>query len=76
MPVGTPPDAVHVSAAEAARELFEGHKYVFVVHEDQVRRTCTLRFVPIGMTACACRLERPTWIAGVQSLLGTCRTAA
>ncbi len=35
MPVGTPPEAVRASTAEAARELFEGHKYVFVMHEDQ-----------------------------------------
>ena len=35
MPVGTPPEAVRGATAEAARELFEGHKYVFVMHEDQ-----------------------------------------
>ena len=35
MPVGTPPEAVRAATAEAARELFEGHKYVFVMHEDQ-----------------------------------------
>jgi len=35
MPAGTPPEAVRGAAAEAARELFEGHKYVFVLHEDQ-----------------------------------------
>jgi hypothetical protein len=35
MPVGTPPEPVRAATAEAARELFEGHKYVFVMHEDQ-----------------------------------------
>ena len=35
MPAGTPPEAVRAATAEAARELFEGHKYVFVMHEDQ-----------------------------------------
>ena len=35
MPAGTPPEAVRAATAEAARELFEGHKYVFVLHEDQ-----------------------------------------
>ncbi len=35
MPVGTPPEVVRAATAEAARELFEGHKYVFVMHEDQ-----------------------------------------
>jgi len=35
MPVGTPPEAVRAATADAARELFEGHKYVFVMHEDQ-----------------------------------------
>jgi hypothetical protein len=35
MPAGTPPEAVREATADAARELFEGHKYVFVVHEDQ-----------------------------------------
>ena len=35
MPAGTPPAAVREAAGEAARELFEGHKYVFVLHEDQ-----------------------------------------
>ena len=35
MPVGTQPEAVRAATAEAARELFEGHKYVFVMHEDQ-----------------------------------------
>ena len=35
MPGGTPPEAVRAATAEAARELFEGHKYVFVMHEDQ-----------------------------------------
>ena len=35
MPAGTPPDAVREATADAARELFEGHKYVFVLHEDQ-----------------------------------------
>ena len=35
MPAGTPPAAVREATAEAARELFEGHKYVFVLHEDQ-----------------------------------------
>ena len=35
MPVGTPPEAVRAATAEAASELFEGHKYVFVMHEDQ-----------------------------------------
>jgi len=35
MPAGTPPEAVRAATAEAARELFDGHKYVFVMHEDQ-----------------------------------------
>lgn len=35
MPAGTPPEAVREATADAARELFEGHKYVFVMHEDQ-----------------------------------------
>jgi hypothetical protein len=35
MPAGTPPVAVREATAEAARELFEGHKYVFVLHEHQ-----------------------------------------
>jgi hypothetical protein len=35
MPAGTPPAAVREATAEAARELFEGHKYVFVLHEHQ-----------------------------------------
>ena len=35
MPAGTPPEAVRAATAETARELFEGHKYVFVMHEDQ-----------------------------------------
>ena len=35
MPAGTPLGAVRAATAEAARELFEGHKYVFVMHEDQ-----------------------------------------
>lgn len=35
MPVGTPTEAVRAATAEAAHELFEGHKYVFVMHEDQ-----------------------------------------
>lgn len=35
MPAGTPPEAVRGATAEASRELFEGHKYVFVLHEDQ-----------------------------------------
>lgn len=35
MPAGTPPEAVRGATAEAARELFERHKYVFVMHEDQ-----------------------------------------
>jgi hypothetical protein len=35
MPAGTPPEVVRAATAEAARELFEGHKYVFVLHEDQ-----------------------------------------
>ena len=35
MPAGTPAQAVRDSTAAAARELFEGHKYVFVLHEDQ-----------------------------------------
>jgi hypothetical protein len=35
MPAGTPPETVRAATAEAARELFEGHKYVFVMHEDQ-----------------------------------------
>ena len=35
MPAGTPPQAVREATADAARELFEGHKYVFVLHEDQ-----------------------------------------
>lgn len=35
MPVGTPPGMVRDSAAATARQVFEGHKYVFVLHEDQ-----------------------------------------
>jgi hypothetical protein len=35
MPAGTLPEAVRAATAEAARELFEGHKYVFVMHKDQ-----------------------------------------
>jgi hypothetical protein len=35
MPAGTPPEAVREATADAASELFEGHKYVFVLHEDQ-----------------------------------------
>jgi hypothetical protein len=35
MPAGTPPEVVRAATADAARELFEGHKYVFVLHEDQ-----------------------------------------
>ena len=35
MPAGTPPQVVIEATAETARELFEGHKYVFVMHEDQ-----------------------------------------
>lgn len=35
MPAGTPAQAVRDSTAAAARELFEGHKYVFVLHEEQ-----------------------------------------
>jgi hypothetical protein len=35
MPAGTPPEAVRAATAEAAHELFDGHKYVFVMHEDQ-----------------------------------------
>ena len=35
MPPGTPAEAVRGATAEAARELFEGHKYVFVLHEEQ-----------------------------------------
>ena len=35
MPAGTPPQVVREATAETARELFEGHKYVFVMHEDQ-----------------------------------------
>jgi hypothetical protein len=35
MPAGTPPEAVRAATAEAARELFDGHKYIFVMHEDQ-----------------------------------------
>jgi hypothetical protein len=35
MPAGTPPEAVRAATAEAAREMFDGHKYVFVMHEDQ-----------------------------------------
>ena len=31
----TPSKAVCEATADAARELFEGHKYVFVLHEDQ-----------------------------------------
>jgi len=31
MPAGTPPEAVREATADAARELFEGHKYVFVL---------------------------------------------
>jgi hypothetical protein len=35
MQPGTPPEAVREATAEAARTLFAGHKYVFVLHEDQ-----------------------------------------
>ena len=35
MPAGTPPATVRDSTVAAARQLFEGHKYVFVLHEDQ-----------------------------------------
>lgn len=35
MPAGTQPAAVREATAEAARELFEGHKYVFVLHKHQ-----------------------------------------
>ena len=35
MPDGTPPEVVRAASAEGAKELFEGHKYVFVLHEDQ-----------------------------------------
>ncbi|NRF71393.1 relaxase/mobilization nuclease domain-containing protein [Aquincola sp. S2] len=34
MPEGTPPEAVRAAAREFARETFEGHKYVFVLHTD------------------------------------------
>ncbi len=34
MPAGTPAAAVKDSAREFARELFKGHRYVFVLHED------------------------------------------
>jgi hypothetical protein len=35
MPAGTPPEVVRAATADVARELFDGHKYVFVLHEDQ-----------------------------------------
>ena len=35
MPPGTPAEVVRGATADAARELFEGHKYVFVLHEEQ-----------------------------------------
>ena len=35
MPAGTPPQAVREATAETVLELFEGHKHVFVMHEDQ-----------------------------------------
>ena len=35
MPPGTPAEAVRGATSEAARELFDGHKYVFVLHEEQ-----------------------------------------
>jgi hypothetical protein len=35
MPPGTPAEAVRGATAEAAHELFEGYKYVFVLHEEQ-----------------------------------------
>ena len=35
IPVGTPPEAVRAATAKAARELFDTHKYVFVMHEDR-----------------------------------------
>lgn len=34
MPEGTPPEAVRDAARDFAHETFEGHKYVFVLHED------------------------------------------
>lgn len=34
MPEGTPPEAVKAAAREFARETFEWHKYVFVLHTD------------------------------------------
>lgn len=34
MPAGTPGQLVRDAAAETARELFRGHQYVFVLHED------------------------------------------
>jgi hypothetical protein len=34
MPAGTPPDKVLDSARAFAKETFEGHKYVFVLHND------------------------------------------
>ena len=75
MPVRTPPEAVPAATAKAARQLFEGHKYVFVMHEDQGRHTCVFRSVPIGTTACACRRARRNLIGGVQCLPGTYKIA-
>ena len=34
MPAGTPPEHVRDAARAFAKETFEGHKYVFVLHED------------------------------------------
>jgi hypothetical protein len=34
MPEGTPPEAVKAAAREFARETFQGHKFVFVLHTD------------------------------------------
>lgn len=34
MPAGTPAQAVRAATADTARELFKGHQYVFVLHED------------------------------------------
>lgn len=35
MPPGTPADSLREAAADTARELFDGHRYVFALHEDQ-----------------------------------------
>ena len=72
--MGAPPEAVRAATAEAARELFEGHKYVFVMHEDQGAPHVHLSVRAPGTMECACRLARPTWIGGAQCSPGTRRT--